>query len=68
MALGIASAGGSIGQFVMVPVGQHFLAAYGWSLSLTLIAVLALSMVALSLGISGKARPEAVEAALANKL
>jgi len=62
LALGIASAGGSIGQFVMVPVGQHFIASYGWSPALTIVAALSLTMVALSLGIAGRPAPEAAGA------
>ncbi len=34
MALGIASAGGSFGQFVMAPIGQGLIAAEGWGRSL----------------------------------
>jgi MFS family permease len=59
MALGVTSACGSIGQFVMVPLGQHFIATYGWSLALSIVAVLSLVMVALSPGIAGKPVPEA---------
>ena len=38
--LGIASAGGSAGMFVVIPIGQLFLDWYGWVTALMLIAVL----------------------------
>lgn len=39
MALGIASAGGSFGQFAVLPVGQMMISAYGWEIALILLAV-----------------------------
>ncbi|WP_203467226.1 MFS transporter [Dechloromonas sp. TW-R-39-2] len=39
MALGIASAGGSFGQFAVLPVGQAMISAYGWEIALVLLAV-----------------------------
>ncbi len=53
MALGIAGAAGSMGQFIMVPVGQAFISTYGWSFAFVLLAVLSLSMIAFSIGVSG---------------
>ena len=53
-ALGIASAGGSFGQFVMVPLGQAAIDAYGWSLTFVLLACLAALMVALAAPLAGK--------------
>ena len=47
-ALGIGTAAGSAGQFFVVPLGQAFISAYGWSTALTLFAVLALVMVPLA--------------------
>ncbi|HBC06996.1 MAG TPA: MFS transporter, partial [Rhodospirillaceae bacterium] len=38
LALGIASAGGSFGQFYMAPVGQALLETYGWTGALTALA------------------------------
>ena len=55
-ALGIASAGGSFGQFVMVPLGQAAIDAYGWSLTFVLLACLAALMVALAAPLAGKPR------------
>jgi len=61
MALGLVSAGGSFGQFAMVPLGQAFIAGYGWSTALMLIAVLALAMALLAGSLGG--RPDAAPAA-----
>jgi len=63
IALGIASAGGSIGQFVMVPLGQQFIAVYGWSGALFVVAALSLVMVPLAAGLAGKPREAASEPA-----
>ena len=38
LALGIASAGGSFGQFAVLPVGQMLISTYGWQSALTLLA------------------------------
>lgn len=38
LALGIASAGGSFGQFAVLPVGQMMITAYGWQSALLLLA------------------------------
>lgn len=42
LALGIGGSIGSIGQFAMVPAGQAFLAAYGWSTVLLILSVVML--------------------------
>jgi MFS family permease len=55
LALGVASAGGSFGQFYMAPVSQGLIEAYGWSLSLFYIAGLAAVMVVLATALTGKA-------------
>src|SRR5690606_35274480 len=47
-ALGIGTAAGSLGMFLMVPVGQAFLAAYGWSLALVLLSVITALMIPLA--------------------
>jgi predicted MFS family arabinose efflux permease len=57
MALGVTTALGSLGQFMMPPLGQALLAAYGWQSALLLLAASSLAMVALAAGIRG--RPEA---------
>jgi predicted MFS family arabinose efflux permease len=37
-AMGIATAAGSLGQFVMAPLGQAFILAYGWQTALLILA------------------------------
>jgi MFS family permease len=37
-AMGIATAAGSLGQFVFAPVGQAFISSYGWATALLLLA------------------------------
>ena len=53
LALGIATAGGSFGQFYMAPVSLGLIEAIGWSTALLYIAGLALVMVALATGLTG---------------
>ncbi|MCZ6522792.1 MAG: MFS transporter [Alphaproteobacteria bacterium] len=55
MALGLASAGGSFGQFAMIPTGQAFITAYGWSTALVLLAALSLLVVPLAALLTGRA-------------
>jgi len=47
-ALGLGSAAGSAGQLLVIPVAQGFIASYGWSTALMLMALCALMMVLLS--------------------
>jgi len=53
-ALGLGTAAGSMGQFVMVPLGQAFIAAYGWSMALLLLSLFALAIIPLSSALAGK--------------
>jgi MFS family permease len=53
-ALGIGTAAGSAGQFFVVPLGQAFISAYGWSMALTIFAVLALVMVPCAAALAGR--------------
>ncbi len=53
LALGIATAGGSFGQFYMAPVSLGLIETIGWSTALLYIAGLALVMVALATGLTG---------------
>ncbi len=39
-AMGIATATGSLGQFLIAPLGQAFISAYGWTTALYLLAML----------------------------
>ncbi|MDD9925305.1 MAG: MFS transporter [Rhodospirillaceae bacterium] len=54
MALGVASAGGSLGLLVMVPMGQAFIDSVGWSVALIYLAALSLLMVPLAAALAGK--------------
>jgi predicted MFS family arabinose efflux permease len=48
-AFGIATAASSMGQFVFAPIGQAFIAAYGWQVALLLLAGTCLLMILLAL-------------------
>lgn len=53
-ALGIGTAAGSLGQFLMVPLGQAFLSAYGWVTALMLLSACVALVVPLSSVLAGK--------------
>jgi predicted MFS family arabinose efflux permease len=55
LALGIASAGGSFGQFYMAPISQGLIGAVGWATAFLYIAILACIMVVLATALTGKA-------------
>jgi MFS family permease len=44
-ALGIATAAGSLGQFIFAPLGQGFIAAFGWQAALLLLAAIVLMII-----------------------
>ena len=48
-ALGVGTAAGSMGQFLIVPFSQQLTESFGWSISLHIIAVLTLTMVLLAI-------------------
>jgi predicted MFS family arabinose efflux permease len=52
--LGFASAGGSSGQVLMVPLAQVFLGGFGWSGALMWLALLSFVMVPLAAALSGR--------------
>lgn len=54
VALGIVTAGGSLGQFLVVPAAQGLLQAVDWRMTLFILAGFAAAMAALGLGISGR--------------
>jgi MFS family permease len=56
---GIATAAGSIGQFTMVPLGQAFLAAYGWKEAAILLGLCILAVIPLTSCVTGKGAPAA---------
>ena len=55
MALGIGSAAGSMGQFVLVPLGNAFVEQFGWSSTILMLACLTALVIPLSKVLSGKA-------------
>lgn len=54
VALGIVGAGGSFGQFAIVPIGQAFLSSFGWSTALLLLAAMSFAIVPLAYGLGGR--------------
>jgi MFS family permease len=48
-AFGMATAASSMGQFVFAPIGQAFIAAYGWQIALLLLAGICLLMILFAL-------------------
>src|SRR5690606_30353233 len=58
-AFGLGTAAGSFGQFIFAPLGQGFIAAYGWQMALVLMAAFLLAVPVLSYVVRGKpsARP-----------
>ena len=54
LALGIVSVGASAGQFIMVPIGQAFLHAYGWQTAFLLLGLCALAMLPMAWPLRGK--------------
>jgi predicted MFS family arabinose efflux permease len=53
-AFGIVTAGGSLGQFLVVPAAQGMIDAFGWRMALVLLAGLVGLIVALAVGVSGR--------------
>jgi len=56
-ALGMASAAGSLGQFLVVPAGQAFIGAHGWQTALLLLAGLAATVPLLAGVFAGTGAP-----------
>ena len=54
MALGIGSAAGSLGQFVLVPLGNSLILQFGWVSTIAMLSCLMLLVIPLSLVLSGK--------------
>lgn len=55
VALGITAALGSLGQFLLPPLGQAFISAYGWQTALLILAGGALAMVVAAAGVRSRA-------------
>ena len=56
LVMGVGTAAGSMGQFIMLPVGQAWISAYGWQHALVLQAVLCVLIIPLSAALAGKPR------------
>jgi MFS family permease len=54
---GLGTAAGSIGQFIFAPLGQGFIAAYGWQTTLLMMAAIVLVIPPLAFFIRGKPAP-----------
>lgn len=57
LAAGIVTAGGSFGQFLLVPIAQGLIGGFGWRDTLLIYAALSALMVILAIGVAG--RPKA---------
>jgi MFS family permease len=57
LAFGIVTAGGSLGQFLIVPAGQMLLGAFGYQIALMVLAGVVAVAAALSVGVAGKPQP-----------
>jgi MFS family permease len=66
-AFGIATAAGSLGQFVFAPLGQAFIAAYGWQTAIMLIGLIVLLIIPLSLPLSAPASAANLASAAAER-
>ncbi len=67
-ALSIASAGGSVGQFVMAPVSTEFIASFGWVNALLVISVICALMVPAGMTLTGKAENRTSELSMKQTL
>ena len=54
VALGITTAVGSLGQFLLPPIGQAFLSTYGWQTALALLAFGSIAMLFAAGGLRGR--------------
>jgi MFS family permease len=54
LAFGIVTAGGSFGQFLVVPATQALLDAYDWRITLFILAAMIALIIPLALGVAGK--------------
>ena len=61
LAFGIVTAGGSLGQFLVVPLAQVFIDAFDWRIALWMLAGLIVLILPLAIGLKGK--PEGAGAA-----
>lgn len=55
LALGLGTAAGSAGQFLLIPVAKEFILVYGWQSALVIMAIGALAMILFSPPLAGEA-------------
>jgi len=67
-ALGLASSGGSFGQFLMLPFGQLLISSFGWKIALIALAGIILATVPLAVAMMEARRPAAADASKAQSL
>lgn len=60
-AFGIVTAGGSVGQFLVVPFTQEIISLTGWRTTMLVLAALMLVMILLARGVTGRAAPQAAD-------
>jgi MFS family permease len=60
VALALASAGGSFGQFIMIPISQGLLSSYGWQTTFILFGILALLMAPLAIAVRNRGNVAAI--------
>ena len=70
LVFGVCTAAGSLGQFFLVPIGQAFLAAYGWPTALMLLALMVAMIIPLSTAMRGRpvAQPGAAKQSMGQAL
>ena len=68
LAFGIVTAGGSLGQFLIVPAGQMLLADFGYQTALMVLAGTVAVAAALSVGVAGKPQPIRSDQPIGNAL
>ena len=59
LVVGLCSAFTSLGQFVILPLGQSFISAYGWHTAAILLGIIALGMLPFTLVVRANGRPPA---------
>lgn len=64
LAAGIVTAGGSFGQFLLVPIAQGLIGSFGWREAFLIYAALAATMIVLAIGIAGRPQQQAASTAM----
>ena len=63
-AMGMATAAGSLGQFLFAPLGQAFISGYGWATALVMLAAFAAIVPVLAVALRGGTQSEDEETSL----